>query len=207
MKKLALIAFVAATVATPALAGDVYIVGSIGRSTVDLNKNFLDNALTSAGATSLSSTLDDSDTAYKIQVGYQYSQNFAVEGGYINLGEATYSASYTGGSANAKAEASGLNIAAVGILPINQSFSVFGKLGLIDAKVKVSANATGPGGSASGSASSTDWRPYFGAGGTYNVNKQLGIRIEYEQFNGLGDDKKTGEADVSLLSMGVVYKF
>jgi len=95
----------------------------------------------------------------------------------------------------------------VGILPINESFSLFGKLGVINAKVESSVRATGPGRSASASVSSTKLTPTYGIGATYNVNKQLGIRVEYELFSKLGDANKTGEADVSVLSAGVAYKF
>lgn len=207
MKKISLIAFIAATVATPVFAGDVYVVGSIGHSSVDLDKGAIDNDLTSVGATGVSSTLDKSDTGYKIQIGYQFNQNFAVEGGYVYLGKAKYSASYNGGNATADAKASGMNIAALGIFPINESFSVFGKFGMIDAKVEVSASATGPGGAASGTASATKWKTNFGIGGIYNINKQVSVRAEIERFSKLGDTNNTGESNVNLLSAGVMYKF
>lgn len=206
MKKLALIVLLA-TATAPTFAGNVYVVGSVGLSTFDIDKNELDNVLTTVGVTGLSSSLDKRDTGYKVQVGYQFNQNFALEGGYVDLGKASYSANYTGGSATANVEASGLNVSALGIMPINESFSVFGKLGVIRAKVEENGIATDTGGSASGSASSTDWKPNFGIGGTYNINTQLGIRAEYERFNQLGDSDTTGEADVDLLSAGVVYKF
>lgn len=207
MKKIALAALIAAASVTSAFAGEVYVAGSIGQSSFDINKGRIDGLLTSAGAAAVSSSLNKTDTAYKIQVGYQFNQNFAVEGGYIDLGKAKYSASFTGGGANADAKASGLNIAALGILPINQSFAVFGKLGLINAKVESTVSATGPGGSASASVSSTDWRPNYGIGVNYNVSKQFSIRAEYEQFSKLGNASRTGEADVNLLSVGVAYKF
>jgi OOP family OmpA-OmpF porin len=184
-----------------------YVLGSIGRTTVDLDKGRLDGILTSAGAAALSSSLDKNDTGYKIQVGYQVNPNLAVEGGWIDLGKASYSATFTGGNAKADVKASGFNIAALGILPINASFSFFGKLGLIDAKVDASASAVGAGGAAWASATATNWKPYLGLGGTFNVNKQIGIRAEYEQFNKLGDANTTGRGNVDLLSLGVVFKF
>lgn len=207
MKKLALIAILSATAAAPAFAGDIYVVGSVGQSSMDIDKGTVDNALTSAGATGVSSSIDKTDTAYKIQLGYRFNQNFAVEGGYVDLGKGKYSAGFTGGNANANVKASGVNIAALGILPLNESFSVFGKLGFINAKVEQTVSATGPGGSASDSVNATKWKTNWGIGATYNVNKQLGIRFEYEQFSKLGDSNKTGESDVNLLSAGVVYKF
>ncbi len=207
MKKLALIALLAATAATPVLAGDVYVVGSVGQSSADINKGRLDGLLTNAGATGLSSSVDKNDIAYKAQVGYQFNPYFAVEGGYIDLGKAKYSASATGGTYKQEGNASGFNIAAVGILPINESFSLFGKLGVIDAKVEGSARGTGGAVNLNGSANATKIKPTYGIGATYNVSKQLGIRVEYELFSKLGDSNKTGEADVSVVSVGIAYKF
>ncbi|MEI7431483.1 MAG: outer membrane beta-barrel protein [Betaproteobacteria bacterium] len=195
MKKIALIALLAATAAAPALAGDFYVAGSVGQSAFDVPKSRLDGLLTSAGYTGINTSIDKNDIAYKAQVGYQLNQYFAIEGGYIDFGKAKYSGTVTGGTVKADIKASGFNIAAVGILPINESFSLFGKLGVIDAKAEV------------GSASATKIKPTYGLGATYNVNKQLGIRVEYELFSKLGDANKTGEADVSVLSAGVAYKF
>lgn len=197
------VALAASTIA----CAEGYVVGSIGRSDIGINKADLDGALTSAGATAVSSTVNNNDTGYKVQLGYQINPNFAVEGGYVDLGKASYSATFTGGSANASVKAAGLNIAALGILPINDSVSLFGKLGFIDAKVTANVSATGPGGTASASASSTKWKTNYGVGGTYNVSKQVGIRVEYEQFSKLGDSNSTGTSNVNLLSAGVVFKF
>lgn len=207
MKKFIFLSIFAASAAAPALAGDVYVAASVGQSSIDVNQGRLDGLLRSAGAVAVSSSVNKTDTAYKIQMGYQFNPNIAIEGGYIDLGNTKYSASFTGGNASANSKAAGLNIAALGILPINESFSVFGKLGMINAKVETTVSANGPGGAASASASSTNWKPNYGFGATYNVNKQFGIRAEYEQFSKLGDANKTGEADVNLLSVGLSYKF
>ena len=193
--------------ATPVFAGDVYLVGSVGLSKVNIDTAAFDTALTNAGAVGVRSTTDDSDTGYKLQVGYKFNPNFAIEGGYIDFGKVSYSATFTGGSANASAKASGWNVDAVGILPINDAFSLFGKVGLIDAKVDVSVSATGPGGSASGSANTTKWRGTYGLGGTYDFTKNVGMRVEYERFSELGDSNNTGKSNVDLYSLGVVYKF
>jgi len=45
MKKIALIALLAATAAAPALAGDFYVAGSVGQSSFDANKGRLDGLL------------------------------------------------------------------------------------------------------------------------------------------------------------------
>jgi OmpA-OmpF porin, OOP family len=208
MNKLALMVLLAATVSTPAFAGDFYLAAAVGRSDFDIQKSDIDDALRAVGVTGISSSFEQYDTAYKVQVGYQFTEYFALEGGYVDLGKSKYSASFTGGNGNGDIKASGANIAVVGILPLHESFSIFGKLGLINAKVETTVSANGPGGSASASTSSTKGRANWGFGATYHVNRQLGVRVEYEQFNKLGDDNTAPKKfDAMLVSAGVVYKF
>ena len=207
MKKLAIATIVAAAFSAPAFAGDIYVVGSVGQSYLHQDKAQIDNTVAEAGATGISSTLNNKDIGYKLQLGYQFNQNFAVEGGWVDLGKVKYSASYAGGSANASTKASGFNVAAVGILPVNESFSLFGKLGVIDGKVEETVSATGPGGSANASEKTTKWKGNYGVGATYNINKQVGVRAEYERFSKLGDSNTTGTSDVDLFSLGAVFKF
>lgn len=206
--KACVVAALLAASITPALAGDFYVLGSVGRSSMkDNSKSNADAVLAAAGFRNISSSLDTTDTGYKLQLGYQYNPNFAVEAGYVDLGKEKYSATYTGGSASATAKAAGWNIAAVGIVPLNDQFSLFGKLGLIDAKVETSGTVSLGAASASANASATKWKPNYGIGATYNFTKTVGMRAEYERFQKLGDSNTTGESNVDLLSLGVVVKF
>ena len=209
-KKLLLAALFAAAAQTGFAADQssgMYVLGSIGQSKISIDKASFDSGLTSAGATGLSSTTDEKDTGYKLQLGYQYNQNFAIEGGYINLGKFKYNATYTGGAASAEVKAKGWNIDAVGIAPLNDAFSLLGKIGLIRGKVDATVSATGPGGAASESVSASKWKTTVGFGVSYNVSKTIAVRGEFERFLKLGDANTTGEGDVSLFSVGVVAKF
>ena len=155
----------------------------------------------------LSSSTDNNDTGYKLQLGYQFSPNFAIEGGYVDLGKFLYSASVTGGNATGEAKADGWNIGLVGMMPLPNNFGLFAKLGTINAKVKTRVTAVGTGGTASVDESATKWKPNLGLGATWMVSKNLGIRLEYEEFYDLGEKDRTGESDVSLLSVGLSYRF
>lgn len=201
---------------TSAFAGDWYLAGSVGQSRPEDNsKSDTDASLVSdLGVTGLASSMDDTDTGYKLQLGYKFTPNWAVEGGYVDLGKFNYTASFTGsvvpggaGSASADIKASGWNIAGVGTYPINDQFSVFGKLGIIDAKVEIDASVTGAGGVGSTSTSATKWKTLWGAGAACNLSKQWSLRAEWERFNNLGDSDQTGESSVDLLSLGVVFNF
>ncbi len=206
MKKLVLIALL---VSSPAFAGDIYVAGSIGQSDFgsSSDKDNIDRTFASLGLPPISSTLDTKGTGIKLQLGYQFNPNFAVEGGYVDLGKTSYSANVRGGNINISIKASGFNVAAVGIVPINESFSLFGKIGAINGKVEPSVSASGVGGSAVVSTSSTNWSANYGFGGVFHVSKQLGIRLEYERFSDLGDETTTVKGDVDLLSAGLMFKF
>src|SRR3954465_5594534 len=73
-----------------------------------------------------SGSCDDKDTAYRIFGGYKFHPKIAVEGGYSPLGETSAS---IGGLGSVTAEANAWDIVGVGILPLGNNFSAFGKLG------------------------------------------------------------------------------
>jgi len=218
LKSLLFCSMVAATGATH--AEGFYVVGAIGQSRVhdDISRSDF------PGADSFSH--DTQDTAYKFQVGYQLSENFALEGGYVDLGKSSVKASTylpdprVTNELTGNWQASGLTFAGVLTLPINEGLSIFGKLGVINAKVESKISVATYGGIfplvmpnppnprvQTISESSTNIKPSFGIGARYDFGNGVGIRGEIERFNNLGDDDKTGEADVDLYSIGVTYNF
>ncbi|MBL8483330.1 MAG: outer membrane beta-barrel protein [Rhodocyclaceae bacterium] len=198
---------IAALSVAAAQAGDFYVLGAAGRSTLDLDKSRIDAELVNAGAANLSSSGDKHDTGYKLQLGYQFSPYLAVEGGYIDLGRADYTARFTGGNLDAHVKAQGWNIEAVGIWPINDQFNLFAKLGAIVARVKVDGNVSGGGITLQAADKVTRTRPTWGIGAGYAFNKNLALRLEYEWFDKLGDTERTTQFDARLISLGLAYKF
>lgn len=182
-KYCAVAVLVAASCALAAPAGaqstGFYAGGSVGRSTVDLCDDL--NGLGLTGC-------DDSDTGFKLFGGYEINRNFAVELGFVDLGEI----SATGPGGTATAETDGFQVAAVGMLPINPQFGIFGKLGAY----MWDLSASGPGGSLSDDGTDI----MFGAGVSWRFMPQLSLRGEWERFDIGGDD-------VDLLSVGLQFAF
>jgi len=181
-----------ATVSTPSLAQDTgwYAGVGIGQATY---KDACD------GIAGPGISCDDTDMAFKILGGYQVNPNFAVEFGYGDLGKTE--ASFAG-LGSATIEASGFEVLAVGIAPINQQWSMYGKLGFFRWDVDLK-DGTGLIGSAS--ASGTDLT--YGFGVQYRMTKAAALRIEYQQYNDAGDPNTTGEGDASVMGVGVTYRF
>lgn len=200
-----------------------YAVISMGQSTFDVDKSDFDDVINgTAFITTVNSSLDDSDTGYKIQAGYKFSENFAIEGGYVDLGSMTYNTDVGSsvptqigitGNAGAELKAYGFNVDAVGILPLGAGFSVFGKAGAIIAHTEADAtvNATITDGVTTETVdddshkTKTSLKPTVGVGISFDLNETLSARLEYERFFGL--DADGDDVDVDLASIGLVARF
>jgi len=145
-----------------------------------------------AGTTSC----DDNDTAWKIFGGYQFNKYLGVEVGYTDLGKASLSDAIS----TTAFEVKGFEVLAVGTYPINQQFEIFGKAGFFRWDLDVKDNVFG-----SISESGTDFT--FGIGAKYNFSKNLGLRLEWQRYNDIGNDSTTGTSDSDFIGLGLVFKF
>lgn len=142
-------------------------------------------------------SVDDDDTGWKVYGGYQFTKNWGVEFGWVDLGEVDAKGTVLGVPVTVKAEVDGWTLSGVGTLPFTNNFSGFAKLGII--RADVDAKASGGGVTGSADDTSTEWTA--GLGVKYDFTRNVGLRAEWERFNDLGGD------DADLLSIGVVFKF
>ncbi len=215
MKKHLLITSVAVTLFTAptAFAANVggYIGASVGGSKVKdaPSGSEFDAELAAAGITATSS-VDDTDNGWKIYGGYKFNQNMAVEGSYADFGELTIDSNVTSpftGTIHTTWEAQTLAVAGVGILPLAYSMELFGKIGVHYWDVDLQSTASAGGGAGSASESDNGTSLLFGVGAGYNLNNNFALRAEWERYDNVGDDNTTGESDVDMWSVGVMYMF
>lgn len=131
----------------------------------------------------------DKGTSFKLTGGFQVNENFALEGSYINFGEADDDIAPVW-----TVEATGLNFAAVGILPITEQFGVFGKVGMLFWDAEISEAGFGTFGKDDGS----DLGLGFGA--SFNATEKVSVIAEYEMF-------EVADEDLNNLSIGVRVNF
>jgi len=188
--KLISVAFVLAlaAVSTPALSQDAGWYGGIS-----FGQSKAKDACT--GLVGLGITCDDTDTALTLFGGYQINKSFGAELGYVNLGEV----SATGPGGTATIEAKGFELVGVGTLPINQQFSLFGKLGFF----RWDLDASAPGVSISESGMDLT----YGFGVKYDFTKNFAVRAYWQQYKDVGDEATTGTSDVEVIGLSAVFKF
>lgn len=180
MKKIAIAVLLSTFVAAPVFAGDYYAGIKVGK------------AKTSVDTVTLT---ESSPTAMGLLGGYTINPNLAVEAEYVNLGKAKDNRVPVD-----EIKSSVWGVSAVGSYPINQEFSIYGKLGVAQATSKVSGATPPP--DAKRSAVT------YGLGGQYNATSAIGIRLGYEHYDlGDGGAAKMPKGKANLWSLGGVFKF
>lgn len=137
----------------------------------------------------------ESSAVAGIVLGYKFNPYLAVEGQYTGIGKVTDNV-----SGSAKGDAASL--AVLGILPLNQNFSLYGKIGVAATKTTVSS-------SLSPMNDATRTGVTYGLGAEYNVNQKVGVRLGWDHYNAAIDDFGNHEKNVNadVATVGVVYHF
>ena len=193
-------------VTAPALAvnSGLYIGGAAGQSKFD-DIGELQRACSIAG---VQCPADDTDTGYKLFLGYQFGDYFAVEGGYFDLGR--LSAGVDGPVlAKADFEITGGFVSLLPQLPLGDVLTLYGRLGVSAGDAELTARVPAAGFNAS--ASETAAGVTFGAGGALNLTRHISLRLEWERhsfdeaFDIAGEE--IDAPDIDLVSGSVLLRF
>jgi OOP family OmpA-OmpF porin len=177
-----------------------------------------DSAVAALGAAGLTvvdatSSLDDSDTAFGATLGYEVNEHFATELSYVDLGDVTYdlSGTVTDGVGTFPAElglessAQGLAFSLLGILPIGERFSVYGRVGIALMDCEGTSDATINGIADSVSDETQRSNGLFGAGGEYDFGDRFSVRVEWTRHADVGSQDIIGELDIDTYTLALRY--
>ncbi len=139
---------------------------------------------------------DDYKASAKLFGGYDLDKNWGVEAGYINFG----SSSSQFGPIKSSMDGYATYLAGKAMMPINEQFSLIGKLGVSNVKSKLS-NTGGVVGPSSVSQSRTN--PYASIGAQYNLNKQVALTADVEH---IGETRNFGVKSAAV-TLGARYNF
>lgn len=174
---------VCALAALPANAGP-YVGASFGQGSADL------------GYTGPDTTVDDSNTQWKVYGGWRLFKFVAVEAGYGDLGDVSAVTSSPLGDSSVAMSANGMSVAALGVLPLG-NFDLFAKMGYLywNADVDIVDPTLG-----SMSLSDDGNDTLIGAGFVWNYPGPGAARLEYEQSS-------VGDVDVDTIAAGLTFMF
>lgn len=140
---------------------------------------------------------DDASAIFKVYGGFALTDFLALEGGYAQGAKARYDRAALGMTGDPTFKLSSFYVAARATHTFNDSWSVFGKLGV--ARNRYKAANTGN----SDSVSST--KPLLGVGMAYNVTNAVALTLEAER---LGRTRKDGiSVSHNTLQLGVKVGF
>lgn len=153
---------------------------------------------------------DDEANAWGVTAGYRAGRYFAFEVSYLHLGklEATDTLLLPpfggGGTAtlHRELETSGPALAAMGILPLSESWELYLRAGIFFADSELSTSI----GASSGSTTFGSEATTLGAGAQFNWGEHWSARVEFQRLVEVGGDDFATDADVDVLSLGVLYR-
>lgn len=130
---------------------------------------------------------DDEESAWRFFGGYRAHRNFALELGYIDIGEMDI-----GGTT---ANTSAWELVGLGIMPMTPTVSLYGKLG--------GYRGTAKGGGITERRNDLT----FGLGAQYDASRNLGIRLEWQRYTDFGGGAFGAVSDQDLISLNAIYRF
>jgi len=181
-----------------------YIGGNYGRTLESIDDGEIANTIIGGGLTDIED--EDSDRGYKLFVGYQFNNYFALEAGYADLGDFGVNVARAPDAGTLKGDTSykGYNFDLVGTIPITPRLSAFGRVGALH--YERDENYVGTESlAASLSREDEDTGYKFGAGLEYSFTERLSARIEAESYR--IEDLIGDHGSVNLYSVGLVYRF
>ncbi|QJD99944.1 porin family protein [Massilia forsythiae] len=131
----------------------------------------------------------------KIYGGYEINPMWAVEAGYTDFRKSNFNYSSAATTINGDTKGYGYYLAAKASAPINDQFSVYGKLGVQHSQRELRSVAY--------NLKDDDTGAYGALGLQYNINQQVALTAEYERY---GKSKDFG-AKADVWTVGAHYAF
>ncbi len=133
----------------------------------------------------------------KVFGGYDFTPTFGMEAGYTDLRRADHTFNIGTTSGRATSDGKRAYLAGKGTMPVNEAFSVYGKLGAGYSKAELSSTTPGI------SRADSKTELYAGVGGQYKLSEKVALTLEYERY---GKSKDYG-VKADAISVGAKYSF
>lgn len=174
-----------------------YVAVEAGESTLDTEEGF--------------SEVDDSSSAWGVRVGYRFSRFFALEAGYIDIGDFSSEYATTGFVVNQTASVDGVLLNSRFLWPVAQHFQLNASLGMLYHERRSTYDST-LGSSYEDNASNGGFS--FGLGMAVPVNDRFEVGLDYTEyfeltvpFNLSGNPSLNTATDTRVFSLELRFRF
>ena len=156
-----------------------YLAGSIGSATLD--EGFDDFRI------------DDDAESYRLLAGWQLSDSFGIEAGYLDFGTFEETVDLGGTTAITEITADGWTFGGTIAAPLSDQFSIVGRAGVFvwDADVDVNGLRA---------AVDDDSNPYYGGGARFNLTPNFSLLGDWTRY-------ELDDVDTDVISLGFQYRF
>lgn len=154
------------------------------------------------GVSTLSSSSDRNDNAFKVFGGYQINRNIALETGYYSLGKSRFTTqTVPPGSLSGATRVRGLNFDLVGTVPLTQRLAALARVGAHQAWSEERYSGTGAGAGISSTRKHNNTNYKVGLGMQYELTPALWVRGEVERMRVKDVTGRRNNIDVASLSL------
>jgi OOP family OmpA-OmpF porin len=166
-----------------------YLGAAAGRSTLKMTAHPDDETILKKARGSL-----------KLYGGYQLNKHFALETQYVRLDSGTLDLN---DDTTARLKVQGVTFSAVGMLPLNDAFSLIGKLGAAQMSAKYGEHSA----ASTLTVKSSTTTLLVGVGAEYKLTPALALRAEYEHYGKFKLGDTTAKVAADMASIGLRYSF
>jgi OOP family OmpA-OmpF porin len=157
-------------------------------------------------------TIRDADLGFTGAFGLQMNRNWAFEVNFIQLGKFSYKYTQGANTQEDVYEVSGWGGSLLPTIPLTQNFSVFGRLGVLAAQTRNTIRNPAPAYNGSITPIQVNTTSFLsGFGAQYFINRDIGIRLEYQNLGKVGTSGAcgtcTGRANAQFLSASALFTF
>lgn len=160
---------------------------------------------------------DSESGAWGAVAGYRISRYAAIELNYLNLGSLKRNSTLMLGfptptgsiEIRHELETRGPALAALGLYPVTERFDLYARAGVFFADVEASSSLVSSTVQVVGGRSSVTFGSEalaWGGGAQFHWGQHWSVRLEFQRFENVGERNTEGEADIDLLSLGVLFR-
>jgi len=150
--------------------------------------------------------LRNARTIYGLKLGYRIADHLTIEGSYSELARANYGVAPLSGALPRNPDARGYGLDLVGVAPLHDRLSLFGRAGIQNIRADIPSGSAGNIDLTLPVFAQTTTAARFGIGVRYDISNSLGLRLEAERFRKLGGSS-LGEFSADNYSFGLLLKF